>query len=393
VAESQVVLIRYAEIFLKGGNRSYFEKKLVDNIRRALATTGARTERLHGRVLVWPAPGEAARTLARLTRVFGIASLSPATLVEKSLEAIAAAAVAEARAIAGAAGARPSFKVETRRSDKRFQPASPEVSRRVGAAVVEQVGLPVDLHTPAFTIGVEIGFEHAFVYGRVVDGPGGLPVGCSGEADLLLSGGIDSPVAGYLAMKRGLHIAATYFHSFPYTGDKTKEKVAGLARLLARFQGGVELRVVPFTDAQKALAQAGDPRLAVVLYRRMMLRVAEKLARKRGARALITGEALGQVASQTLENIAVIGEVVKLPLLRPLIAHDKIETIGQAKKIGTYELSIAPYEDCCQLFVPEHPETRAKSEVVQSIEAKLDIEALAEACVAGAETIVCSEQT
>jgi thiamine biosynthesis protein ThiI len=386
----EVILCRYAEIFLKGGNRAFFERKLVDNIRRAVAPVQARVERLHGRILIWPVPGGTARTIARLERVFGLASLSPARLVEKNLDALSAAAIEEARAwAAGKPGG--TFKVETRRSDKRFQPASPEVSRLVGGAVHVATGLPVDVHHPQLHLGVEIGFEHAFVYGRTVAAPGGLPVGSSGRVDLLLSGGIDSPVAGWMAMKRGCHVAATYFHSFPFTGDKTKEKVAGLARLLARWQGAVELRVVPFTDAQKALRAAGDPRLAVVLYRRMMIRVAEKIARARGALALVTGDALGQVASQTLENLSVIGAAATLPILRPLVAHDKLETIDWARRIGTYDLSIAPYEDCCSLFVPEHPETKAKLAPVEAAESKLDLAALTAACVDGVETILCQE--
>ena len=384
----EAVLCRYAEIFLKGGNFGFFENRLLDNIRRAVDGTGSKVVRLHGRVLVRPPDGESSRVMSQLGRVFGLSSLSPARLVERDLAKITEAAVAEAKLCAATLG-RPTFKVETRRSDKRFQPASIEVSKHVGAAIVAATGLPVDVHQPAVTVGVEIGFEHAFVFARVVKGPGGLPVGTSGKVDLLLSGGIDSPVAGWMMMKRGCSVAATYFHSFPYTGDKTKEKVVGLAKLLARWQGELSLRVVPFTDAQKTLIAAGDPRMAVVLYRRMMLRVAERIARGRGAQALVTGDALGQVASQTLENLATVGAATTLPLLRPLLTHDKIETIGWAQRIGTYELSIAPYEDCCQLFVPAHPETKAKLRDVEAIERRVDVEAIVAACIAGVETIRC----
>jgi thiamine biosynthesis protein ThiI len=404
------VLCRWGEIFLKGQNRGFFERKLVDNIRRALkditgdkpplapgqGPSGGRVERLHGRVLVWP-PGREGpevdialqQTIAALQKVFGLTSLSPVRLVEKRLEAIAVAAVEEARAATGGGAQRPTFKVEARRADKRFPLASPEVARQVGAAIVEALALPVDVHHPALHVGVEIGFEHAFVYARTLAGPGGLPVGSTGRVDLLLSGGIDSPVAGWMAMKRGCEIAATYFHSFPYTGDRTRDKVAALARKLAAWQGELALRVVPFTEAQKALRDAGDPRLAVVLYRRMMMRVAERLARQRGALALVTGEALAQVASQTLENMGVIGAASGLPILRPLVAHDKLETIGWAKRIDTYELSIEPYEDCCSLFVPEHPELRARIADVEAAEARVDVAALVEKCVAGVEVIQC----
>src|SRR5579883_1629342 len=324
----RAVLCRYAEIFLKGLNRGSFERRLVDNMRRAVEPLGARVERLHGRVLVWPGGDDdvaTQRTIAALQKVFGLASLSPVRLVDKQLEAIGAAAVEEARAAtaSGPGSSSMSFKVEARRADKRFPLPSPEIAKQVGAAVVAALALPVDVHRPQLSIGVEVGFEHAYVWGRTAAGPGGLPVGCSGRADLLLSGGIDSPVAGWMGMKRGLHVAATYFHSFPYTGDRTKDKVAALARVLAAWQGEVALRVVPFTEAQKALREAGEPRLSVVLYRRMMMRVAERIARQRGALGLLTGEALAKVASQTLENLGVIGAATSLPVLRPLIAHDK----------------------------------------------------------------------
>ena len=387
-APREVILCRYAEIFLKGENRGFFEGKLLDNLRRLLAGSEARIQRLHGRILVWPAPGTGEATLRRLGRAFGLVSFSPARVTPKALPAIIEAALLEAQDLV-AGGARPRFKVESRRSDKRFQPSSPELSRQVGAAIVEATGLPVDVHHPEVTVGVEIGLDHAFVWHRTVDGPGGLPVGSSGKADLLLSGGIDSPVAGYLMMKRGCPIAATYFHSFPFTGDRTKDKVVRLARRLTAWQPEIELRVVPFTEAQKALRAAGDPRYAVVLYRRMMLRVAERLARQRRALALVTGDAIGQVASQTLENMAVIGAATSLPLIRPLVANDKLETIRWAERIGTYELSIEPYEDCCSLFVPEHPETRASLDRTLEYEAKVDLPGLVEQCLAGVERIPC----
>ena len=384
------VLCRYSEIFLKGGNRGFFEHKLAANIRRATSRLGGRVERLHGRILYWPPPGGESRALAALQKVFGLVSLSAVRIVEKDIKLIGDAAVEEVGiALEQQPGWRPRFKVDTRRSDKRFQPSSPLASAEVGGRIIDAHGLGVDLHTPELVVGVEIGFEHAFVYARVLPGPGGLPVGSSGEVDLLLSGGIDSPVAGWMAMKRGCHIAATYFHSFPYTGDKTKDKVARLASRIASWQGEVELRVVPFTDAQKALRDAGDPRLAVVLYRRMMMRVAERIARSRGALALVTGEALAQVASQTLENMTVIEEACGLPILRPLIAHDKQETITVARRIDTFELSIEPYEDCCSLFAPDHPATKARLADVLEAESKVDIAALVEACIAGVEIIRC----
>jgi thiamine biosynthesis protein ThiI len=388
----EVVLIRYGEIFLKGGNRAFFERRLIDNARRAVqAVKGARIERVHGRLLAWPPEGQGTSALCRaLARVFGVSSLSPAQVVARELGAISEAAIACARAEAERLGGKPTFKVESRRADKRFQPASPEISRQVGASIVEALGLPVDVHAPRFTVGIEVGYEDAFVYAENVPGPGGLPVGVTGRVELLLSGGIDSPVAGWLMLKRGCQLGATYFHSFPYTGDKSKDKVLALARKLAAWQlGEVRLAVVHFTDAQKALREAsGDGKLAVVLYRRMMMRTAARIARKAGAPALVTGEALAQVASQTLANMTVIEEASTLPILRPCLAHDKQETIALARRIDTYETSILPFDDCCSLFVPEHPETRARLEAVKGAESRLDVEALAAALAENVETLI-----
>jgi tRNA uracil 4-sulfurtransferase len=392
--DNEVILVRWGEIFLKGDNRGFFERALVDRVRRAVdKAPGARIERTHGRLLVWPGEEGARRLLRRLERVFGIANLSPARVVPRDIEAISAAAIELARAEAPK-HTPPTFKVESRRSDKRFAMGSMEVSRTVGAAIVGALALPVDVHTPAFTIGVEIGYEHAFVFGEVVPGPGGLPVGVTGRVELLLSGGIDSPVAGWLLLKRGCTLGATYFHSFPYTGEKTQDKVARLGAQLAAWQlEPLRLAVVPFTDAQKALRDAcGDGKLAVVLYRRAMMRVAECIARRSGAKALATGEALAQVASQTLENLGVIGASTAMPILRPCLAHDKLETVAIAQRIGTYETSIEPYDDCCSLFVPEHPETRAKLEVVERIESRLDVTAMADDLAARTTEQICSSR-
>jgi tRNA uracil 4-sulfurtransferase len=393
----EVVLLRWGEIFLKGNNRGFFERALVDKARRSVdKIPGVTIDRTHGRLVVWPGEGGARRVVRALERVFGVSSVSPARVVPRGLETIAAAAVEVARAeatrhVAHVGKSGPTFKVESRRSDKRFPVGSMEMSREVGAAIVGALGLPVDVHTPQFTVGVEIGYEHAFVFAEVVPGPGGLPVGVTGRVELLLSGGIDSPVAGWMLMKRGCALGATYFHSFPYTGEKTQDKVERLARALAGWQlEPLRLAVVPFTDAQKALRDAaGDGKYAVVLYRRMMMRIAERIAKKAGAKALATGEALAQVASQTLENLGVIGAATTMPLLRPCLGHDKLETIALAQRIGTFETSIEPYDDCCSLFVPDHPETRAKLDVVETIESKLDIKALADDCVARVTEIVC----
>ncbi len=386
---NEVVLVRYGEIFLKGDNRSFFERRLRESIKRAVAPLGGTLERVHGRVLIRPGEAGALPIVAAVERVFGVTSVSRARIVERELPAIFEAAVAEAEMELKRIGGRPTFKVESRRADKRFMPASPEISRLAGAAIVEKLNLPVDVHKPVMTVQVEVGYEQAFVLCGSRPGPGGLPVGVSGHVDLLLSGGIDSPVAGWLMLKRGCQLGATYFHSFPYTGEKTKDKVVALAKKLAAWQQlPVELAVVGFTDTQKQLRDAsGDGRLAVVLYRRMMMRVAEKIAYERGAKALVTGEALAQVASQTLENMSVINSAVKMAVLRPCLAHDKQETVSLARKIGTFETSILPYDDCCSLFVPDHPATHAKMRDVEFLESRLNLDALIQNCLSSTEKL------
>ncbi|MDB4968192.1 MAG: putative tRNA sulfurtransferase [Myxococcales bacterium] len=387
----EVVLVRWGEIFLKGDNRGFFERALVDNVRRSVAAIpGVTIQRMHGRLVVRAGEGGARPVTRALERVFGIVSVSPARVVPRELDAISAAAIEVAR-IEAAKHVQPTFKVESRRSDKRFPMNSMEVSRDVGAAVIGALALPVDVHHPRFTVGVEIGYEDAFVFAEVLPGPGGLPTGVTGRVELLLSGGIDSPVAGWMLLKRGCSLGATYFHSFPYTGEKTQDKVERLGRQLAAWQlQPMRLSVVPFTDVQKQLRDAsGDGRLAVVLYRRMMMRIAERIAYRAGAKALATGEALAQVASQTLENLSVIGASTRMTILRPCLGHDKHETITLARRIGSYETSIEPYDDCCSLFVPEHPETKAKLAVVESMESRLNIPAMVEDCFARTTNVTC----
>ena len=257
----------------------------------------------------------------------------------------------------------------------------------MGAAIVEATGLPVDLQSPDLVVGIEVGPRCSFVFAGRVDGPGGLPVGSTGHVGLLLSGGIDSPVAAYLMQKRGCVVHPIYFHSFPYTGERSQDKVQRLARTVARAQPSLELSVVPFTDVQLAIRDRCPAELNVILYRRMMMRIASALAESRSCVALATGENLGQVASQTLENMAVIEDVARLPVLRPLLCHDKAETIALARRIGTYELSIEPYDDCCSLFVPKHPATRASLKHVERAERALEIPALTEAAVAQTKCI------
>lgn len=384
MAASTTILLRLGEIFLKGRNRPVFVKKLVRNARRLLSDIdGVTVEARHLRVVVEHPPGAQQACLDRLQRLCGLHSMSPALVAPRDIDGIADVAIA----LAGTFAPGTRFKVETKRRDKSFSPGSQEVSRLVGGAVHTATGLPVDVHAPDRTIQVEIATEHVLVYGDDIVGPGGLPIGVSGKVGLLLSGGIDSPVAGWSMLRRGCSVCAIYFHSFPYTGDKTKEKVIDLARILARWQGPVAVHVVHFTEVQKALREQ-SAELAVLLYRRMMMRAASRIAAGEDCGALVTGENLGQVASQTLANLGVIEDAAALPVLRPLLAYDKVEIIERAKEIRTFDTSILPYDDCCSLFVPKHPATRASVKVLESAEQDLDLDAMTDQLVAGTERIV-----
>jgi thiamine biosynthesis protein ThiI len=384
-ASSGLVVGRISEIFLKGGNRRMFFGRLVGNARALLAAIdGATVEPRHLQIVVRYPEERRSLVLERLGRLFGLHTLSPAVRVERDLEAIAVAAIELASA--WAPGTR--WKVETNRRDKSFPMRSPQVSAQVGARVAAaHPELVVDVRDPEVTVNVEIGGDDAFVFGESIPGPGGLPVGTGGKVGLLLSGGIDSPVAGWSAMRRGCRVHGIYFHSFPYTGDKTREKVVELARLLSRWQGRTPLSIVHFTDVQKKLREHGPGDLAVLLYRRMMMRAATLIAERHGARGLVTGENLGQVASQTLENLGVIEHAAGLPVLRPLLCLDKAEIVDRAKAIGTYETSILPYDDCCSLFVPKHPATRARIGDLIAAEDGLDVAAMAEELAEGAERV------
>jgi thiamine biosynthesis protein ThiI len=384
-----VVVCRFGEIFLKGANRGRFERVLVDNIRRAVADVPeARVSAPHGRVLVTVPHAALEDACTRLVRVFGLVSISPSQRVAADLPEILRVAVEEAQAAVARDPARSrTFKVEARRSDKRFPLTSLEIAREAGARIAAATGLRVDLHAPALTVGIEVATDTAHVFCETRPGPGGLPVGVSGRALLLLSGGIDSPVAGWLAAKRGLTLDAVYFHSPPFVGEKSRDKVVALARELGRWQALRSLFVAPFTETQKRLRDAGPPELAVVLYRRMMMRVADLLADRCGAGALVTGENLGQVASQTLPNMTVIDGAARRLVLRPLSTYDKSETIALARRIGTYETSVLPFEDCCSLFMPAHPATAARLVDAERSEQRLDVTAEASTIAAASELV------
>jgi tRNA uracil 4-sulfurtransferase len=348
----------------------------------------ARVSSPYGRVVVTVPEADLEEACARVGRVFGLVSFSPTRTVAPELVAIGDAAVAGAQAaLARDPALGRSFRVDARRSDKRFPLSSPEIGREVGARINAATGVPVDLTDAALTVGVEVGTEAAHVYSETRPAPGGLPVGISGRGLLLLSGGIDSPVAGWLAAKRGLTLDAVYFHSPPFVGEKSRDKVLSLARELARWQAVRTVYVAPFTECQKRLREAAPAELAVVMYRRMMMRVADLLADRVQASCLVTGENLGQVASQTVPNMTVIEEAARHLVLRPLVTYDKMETTALARRIGTYEISALPYEDCCSLFVPAHPATAARLVDAQRAEQRLDLAAEAAAVAGAAEEI------
>jgi len=385
---SRVILCRFGELFLKSGNRKRFEETLHRNMRAAIRDVpGARVDPVHGRVLVHVPDEQAAEDAAvRLERVFGLVSISVATVVAPEMEAMSRAAIAVAAAARDTGGVK-TFKIEGRRTDKQFPGTSLDLARDIGAKVIAATGLRVDVHTPQLAVGVEVAAGRAFVYGGERAAPGGLPVGVSGRALLLLSGGIDSPVAAWLSAKRGLALDAVYFHSPPYIGEKSRDKVMTLGKILHRWQALDSITVVPFTETQKRVRDAGPAELAVVLYRRMMMRIADVLADRMDADALVTGENLGQVASQTVQNLTAIQAAARHMILRPLVTYDKVDTIALARRIGTFETSILPFDDCCSLFLPRHPATAARTKDAEHAESTLDLPAEVAAAVAGAEVV------
>jgi tRNA uracil 4-sulfurtransferase len=364
------VLIRYHEIALKKGNRRYFTELLKRNLVSAVKDLGVKEIRsLPARLLLsFKNDIEPELLTRRMATVFGVANFS---LVEQTARDID---VLRARILASLAGARfESFRIETQRGDKTFPLNSPEINRQLGAAVKQQSGARVDLSNPELTVTVEILPRDAFFGYDKIPGAGGLPVGASGRLVALISGGIDSPVAAYRMMKRGCRLIFVHFHSAPYLDKTSQEKVRQLITLLTRHQFLSRLYLIPFGEIQRQIVTAVNRPLRVVLYRRMMLRIAEAIARKEKAKALVTGESLGQVASQTLENMSVIQQAARLPIMRPLVGMDKLEIIDQARHIGTFDISSIPDQDCCQLFVPKHPATKATLTEVEEAESRLEI--------------------
>ncbi len=359
----KVILIRYGEIHLKGQNRPYFERKLLDNIKKALIDVpDVKVIRSQGRFYVEDYTDENA-VIQALTRVFGIVSISPAYKIEKDFEVLVkySKRIIEGL-LPGLQKEELTFKVESRRADKRFPMNSMEISRELGARLLKAFPqLKVDVHKPEVLLNVEMR-EFCYLYHQSIPCAGGMPAGTNGKAALLLSGGIDSPVAGWMIAKRGVELTAVHYHSFPYTSDRSKEKVIDLARILTRYTGSMRLHIVPFTKIQQELYENCPDEQLTILMRRFMMKIAEEVAKREGAAALITGESIGQVASQTLEGLVVTNDAVSMPVFRPLIGFDKIDIMNLAQSIGSYETSILPYEDCCTVFTPRHPVIHPKLE-------------------------------
>ncbi len=379
----KVVIIRYAEIHLKGKNRGYFERIFIINLERALKGLRHELHRTSGRYLV--EKFDTARyeeVMERVGRVFGVHSCSEGLLVPNDMDSIFEAA----KCVAPASG---TFKVETHRADKKFPLTSMEISAEIGGRLLaHNHALKVDVHDPAAHVYVDIRENGtALVFGSYRPGAGGMPVGTAGTGLLLLSGGIDSPVAGYMMAKRGMTVEPLHFHSYPYTNEGAKEKVRELAALLAKYTLVDRLRTVNVAHIQEEIHKHCAADLNVTLLRRFMVRIAERIAGKVGAQCLITGESLGQVASQTMEGLTSSNSVATLPILRPLIGFDKEEIIERARRIGSYETSVLPYEDCCTVFLPEHPAIRPKLSYIEEEEAKLDVEALIEEAMGTLEYI------
>ncbi|MEG1988580.1 MAG: tRNA uracil 4-sulfurtransferase ThiI [Oscillibacter sp.] len=383
---NELLLLKLGEVVLKGLNRSSFEDKLVNNIRRRVNQHGRfQVSTRQSTIYVEPLSEECDVSAAEAAcrQVFGVVAVAKAVPCEKNVAAIVETAKTYlAREFAAAK----SFKVESKRADKLFPMTSIQLSQAVGGDLAELFpAVPVDVHTPDLTVHVEIREKFAYVHGPALPGAGGLPVGMGGTAVSLLSGGIDSPVSSWMMARRGVQLEMVHFVSPPYTSQQALDKVLALAQLLTAYCGRMIVHIIPFTEIQEEIRRKCPEEYFTLIMRRFMMRLALAVAKKAGARALVTGESLGQVASQTMEALGVTEDVVDLPVLRPLIGMDKAEIIRISREIGTFDTSILPYEDCCTVFTPRHPHTRPKVEDVQAAEAVLDIEGLIARSLAGEE--------
>jgi thiamine biosynthesis protein ThiI len=383
-----VILLKEGEMVLKGLNRRHFEQKLITDVRRRLSGLGAfRVYGMQSALYVEPEDEscDLDAALHAMTKVFGVVSVIRAAACEKTPEAIADKAV---EYLAPAMRKAKSFKVEAKRSDKSFPLNSIQLSQYVGARLGEAFpDVPADMHAPGLTVQLEVRELSAYVHAAPLSGAGGMPLGSNGRAVTLLSGGIDSPVSSFLIARRGVQLIPVHFFSFPYTSELAKEKVLTLAKLLEAYCGRLTVQIVPFTRIQTEIRQKCPEEYFTLVMRRFMMRIAENIAEYAGAGALVTGENLGQVASQTMEALRCTEAVCDLPVLRPLIGLDKEDIIRRAREIGTFETSILPYEDCCTVFTPRHPRTKPRLSDVLAAEASLDVGALVAEAVAGIERV------
>lgn len=389
--EEKILIVRCGEVALKGMNKPYFERMLTERIKKRLILSGIEgvdVRRHEGLIFVRFDRGMEYEQVAKeISKVFGVASISPAVEAESNLDAIGEEAVKLMLDLIEKRGVK-TFKAEAKRADKNFPITSPEIARMVGASVLKGCKvLKVDVHNPDVLLHVDLRHDKSYIYTDKLAGFGGLPLGTNGKGMILLSGGIDSPVAAWMMAKRGMIIEAVHFHSYPYTSPRAQQKVEELAGIVASYCGNFKLHVINILPIQEEIVKNCPEAETTIHVRRFMMRIAEKIAEKNRCMMLITGENLGQVASQTAEALVVTDSVVKMPVMRPLIAMDKVDIMDKAKEIGTFETSIEPYEDCCTVFLPKHPTTKPKLERILESESKLDVDALVEAAVSS-ETIV-----
>ncbi len=387
----KIYIVRCGEVALKGQNKPYFERMLAERIRKVLKKrySSAEVRQEDGLIVVRTAPDiPEDGIIAEISKVFGVDSISPAVEVESDMEAIGKAAVEYMLRQIEEKGVQ-TFKVESKRSDKSFPVKSPDIARQIGAKVL--IGckvLKVDVHQPQCRLYIHVRRERTFVFEQKVSALGGLPLGTNGKGLILLSGGIDSPAAAFLMAKRGMYIEAVHFHSYPYTSERAWEKVKDLAGILSGYCGNIKIHSINLLPIQEQIVQNCPEEEMTILVRRFMMKIAERVARETGSLMLITGENLGQVASQTAEALVVTDAAVELPVMRPLIGMDKVEIIELAKKIGTYDTSILPYEDCCTVFLPKHPKTKPKLSAILESESRLDGETLINEALESRETVM-----
>ncbi|MDD3213573.1 MAG: tRNA 4-thiouridine(8) synthase ThiI [Eubacteriales bacterium] len=377
----EVLQVRFSEIYLKGLNRPYFLRMLVERVKQAAKAVNGRVWLSDSRVYVSDVT-DVDEAIQRLTKVFGVHSVCRAVeLPKEDFQAVMDTAMELMRGVSG------TFKVEARRSDKRYPMDSPAINAEIGHYLLEHLpSLTVDVHKPQTVLSVEIR-DKAYLYTKPILAVGGMPVGTNGRATFLLSGGIDSPVAGWMIAKRGVTMSAVHFLSPPYTSERAKDKVLKLGSILSESLCGLRVHLVPFTDIQMQIHEKCHPDYTTVIMRRYMMRLANRVAYAERAQALVTGESIGQVASQTMHALQCTDAVAELPVFRPLIGFDKQEIIDVAEKIGTFETSSLPFEDCCTIFTPRHPATKPKMEIILEGEAKLDSEALMDQAMAGEEIV------